>query len=53
MFVRKKTIRGRTYYYLVKSVRKGKMVRQRVLAYLGNIKPFRLELGKIKKKVDG
>jgi hypothetical protein len=35
MFIRKKTINGTVYHYLVKSVRiKGK-VRQKVLAYLG------------------
>jgi hypothetical protein len=34
-FIRKKTVNGETYHYLVKSVRiKGK-VRQKVLAYLG------------------
>jgi hypothetical protein len=35
MFIRKKTIRGQTYHYLVKSVRVKGKVQQKVLAYLG------------------
>jgi hypothetical protein len=35
MFIRKKTIKGQTYYYLVKSVRVKGKVQQKVLAYLG------------------
>jgi hypothetical protein len=35
MFIRKKTIHGKTYHYLVESVRTGEGVRQKVLAYLG------------------
>jgi hypothetical protein len=35
MFIRKKTIKGQTYYYLVESVRVKGCVQQRVLAYLG------------------
>jgi hypothetical protein len=35
MFVRKKTIDGKTYHYLVKSVRVRGRVQQKVLAYLG------------------
>lgn len=34
-FVRTKTIKGNTYYYLVEGVRDGAKVRQRVLLYLG------------------
>lgn len=35
MFIRKKTIGGKTYHYLVKAVRSGDKVQQKVLAYLG------------------
>ena len=35
MFIRKKTIAGKTYHYLVKSVRVKGKVQQKVLAYLG------------------
>jgi hypothetical protein len=35
MFIRKKTVKGQTYHYLVESVRVKDRVRQRVLAYLG------------------
>jgi hypothetical protein len=35
MYIRKKTIKGREYHYLVESVRVGDCVQQKVLAYLG------------------
>ena len=35
MFIRKKKIDGKTYHYLVKSVRVNGKVQQKVLAYLG------------------
>lgn len=35
MFIRKKKIGGKVYHYLVKSVRVGDRVQQKVLAYLG------------------
>ena len=35
-FVRKKTIKGNTYFYLVRSVRQGDLVRQKVVKYLGS-----------------
>jgi hypothetical protein len=35
MFIRKKTVAGKTYHYLVKSVRVDGKVKQQVLAYLG------------------
>ena len=38
-FIRAKTIRGHTYYYLVESRREGKNVRQKVLKYLGTKPP--------------
>jgi hypothetical protein len=49
MFVRKKTIKGRQYYYLVRSVRTGGTVRQQCLEYLGAALPHKKELEKIKK----
>ena len=38
-YVRRKTIKGNTYQYLVKSVRDGKRVRQVFVAYIGNPPP--------------
>jgi len=38
-FIRKKEIHGRPYWYLVRSVREGKKVRQKVIKYLGSRKP--------------
>lgn len=35
MFVRKKTVNGQVYHYLVRSVRQNGKVRQEALAYLG------------------
>jgi hypothetical protein len=35
-FIRKKTIKGNDYFYLVEGFRVGNKVRQRVLRYLGN-----------------
>ena len=39
MFIRKKIIKGQTYYYLVESYREGGKVKQRVIKYLGGMKP--------------
>lgn len=50
MFVRKKQIKGRTYYYLVKSLRERNRVRQVVLEYLGSTYPKESKLQKIKLK---
>jgi hypothetical protein len=61
MFVRKKKIDGKMYHYLVKSVRVGGKVQQKVLAYLGafdNLEaayknatgPERIKLGKLRKE---
>jgi hypothetical protein len=50
MFVRKKNIKGRTYYYLVKSVREKNHVRQVVLEYFGTATPKESRLQKIKLK---
>lgn len=38
-FIRKKMIAGRPYYYLVKSIRVGGKVKQKVIKYLGTRKP--------------
>lgn len=38
-YVRRKTINGKTYQYLVKSVREGKRVRQIFVSYIGNPPP--------------
>ena len=44
MYVRKKIIKGRTYFYLVKSVRNGSSVRQVYLEYLGAEPPSKTVL---------
>jgi len=38
-FIRRKQIKGKDYYYLVKSVREGLKVRQVVIKYLGTTPP--------------
>jgi len=38
-YVRRKTVKGKTYRYLVKSVREGKRVRQVFVSYIGNPPP--------------
>jgi hypothetical protein len=38
-YVRRKTVKGKTYCYLVKSVREGKRVRQVFVSYIGNPPP--------------
>jgi hypothetical protein len=53
MFVRKKTIKGRQYYYLVRSVRAGDTIRQECLEYLGPKLPPKKELEALKKKHGG
>ncbi|MBD3387875.1 MAG: hypothetical protein GF416_02395 [Candidatus Altiarchaeales archaeon] len=50
MFVRKKRVKGREYYYLVRSVREGNDVRQEVIEYLGADLPSKGELAEIKKR---
>ncbi len=35
MFLRKKRIRGKDYFYLVRSVRVGNKVRQKIVTYFG------------------
>lgn len=47
VYIRAKVVRGRPYYYLVKSVRDSGSVRQIVLKYLGKEKPSVEELNKI------
>lgn len=39
MFIRKKKIKGKTYYYLVESYREGGKIKQRVIKYLGADRP--------------
>ena len=50
MFVRRKTIKGRTYFYLVKSVRDGDRITQQYLEYLGAQMPTKKQLDVLKKK---
>jgi len=50
MFVRKKIINNKEYYYLVKSFRENKRVRQKVLEYLGTTIPNHETIKKIKEK---
>jgi len=50
MFVRRKTIKGRTYFYLVKSVRNGDRITQQYLEYLGAQIPTKKQLDVKKKK---
>lgn len=50
MFVRKKRVKGIEYYYLVKSIRDGGVVRQKVVKYLGSDLPTQKTIEKIKKK---
>jgi hypothetical protein len=38
-YIRRKTINGKSYHYLVKSVREGKRVRQVFVRYIGNPPP--------------
>jgi len=47
MFVRKKRIHEREYYYLVKSVREDGCVRQKFVEYLGAKAPDKEELERI------
>lgn len=47
MFVRVKTIKGRNYFYLVKSERKNGQVRQKVVKYIGSQRPDERRLKKI------
>jgi hypothetical protein len=49
-YLRTKKIKGNTYYYLVRSVREGKKVRQIMVAYLGPEKPDGEEVRRLKKK---
>jgi hypothetical protein len=49
MFVRRKTVKGRQYFYLVRSVRSGDTVRQQCLEYLGAAMPAKKELERLKR----
>jgi len=48
MYVRKKVIKGKEYYYIVKGV-KGK---QKVVAYIGNKKVLKKFYENVKKKLE-
>ena len=54
MYVRKKVIKGHTYYYLVRGERHGKKVKQKVVQYLGaaagGLNPGRFD-GEVREKV--
>ncbi|MFH0861398.1 MAG: hypothetical protein V1875_00065 [Candidatus Altiarchaeota archaeon] len=50
MFVRKKVINGRGYFYLVRSVRKGDRIRQECLEYLGPNLPAKRKVEELKRK---
>lgn len=50
MYIRKKTIKGKTYFYLVKSVRNGQTVRQVYLEYLGAQVPSKKQMRELEKK---
>lgn len=53
MYLRTKEVRGNKYYYLVKGVREGEKVRQKVVKYLGREIPSLRKLrGKKSKKVE-
>ena len=45
MFIRANKRKGRVYYYVVKSVRIGNKVQQKVVAYLGTAKTLLKKLG--------
>lgn len=49
-FIREKTVKGRTYYYLVKSIREGNRVRQKTIKYIGPEKPSEDEITRLKKR---
>ena len=50
MFIRKKTVNGRQYFYLVKSVRREGIVRQKVVEYLGARMPGKKQIESIKER---
>jgi hypothetical protein len=50
MFIRTKKKKGRIYYYLVKAIRKGNKVQQKVLMYLGTAETLFKKLQLLKKK---
>ncbi|MCX6695611.1 MAG: hypothetical protein NTU61_04885 [Candidatus Altiarchaeota archaeon] len=52
MYVRKKRIHGKEYYYLVKSVREGRIVIQKFIEYLGPDMPSKSHLERIMRKAE-
>ena len=47
MFVRNKRVKNGIYYYLVKAYRKDGRPKQRVVKYLGKLKPSQSEIDKL------
>ncbi|HEX55069.1 MAG: 2-C-methyl-D-erythritol 4-phosphate cytidylyltransferase [Candidatus Altiarchaeales archaeon] len=52
VYVRAKEIKGKRYYYLVKSKREGSRVRQITLKYLGSTHPDEETIMKLKNKYE-
>ena len=52
MYVRRKTIKGKTYFYLVKSVRENGKVRQVYLEYLGAAVPSQKKVRELASKYE-
>ncbi len=50
VFIREKRIKGKAYYYLVKSVREHAGVRQKIIQYLGSEKPSEDEIRRLKRR---
>jgi len=49
-FIRRKKVKGKTYYYIVKSYKDNGKVKQRVLLYIGTADSLYEKLIKLKKK---
>ncbi|MEK6893349.1 MAG: hypothetical protein AABX07_04045 [Nanoarchaeota archaeon] len=50
-FIRRKKVKGKTYYYIVKSYKEKGHVKQRVLFYIGTADSLYQKLIKLKKSV--
>lgn len=50
MFIRKKKVKDREYFYLVKSIREGKKVRQITIKYIGTEIPKNFNLKQLENK---
>ena len=51
VYVRKKIIKGNTYYYLVKNDKAKKNIKQTHLAYIGDLKALKEFVEKLQKKL--